>query len=327
MLTLKDDIDNVQICILKDGRTKTPIYWHPKVKDDLRSTVEDLQTFNTPSFRDRFELSTDQSNRIFDSLRDGEVCTEHQSKYFRAKEHIQNALLSEMNIEDQSGEFVIPFPPGKNFCGHELVVGSTSAGKTYTVVQKILENLKGPKKDRRNFVYFSAEWNRDKTLEPLRDKRFAEYMDGVDCSEDALKDSQWNSSEEFFVNEIKIRCAQRDCIIIWDDAMDMVCPDLIRPLINSMLRIARHQNISMIVLLHSIRSASWSTQSHQSCKYITLFPRSQKGKIRDYINQDLGLTLRESRDLVKDFAQAGRVMTISLHCPQVCINKNLIRLI
>ena len=327
MLTLKPDPENVQICILKDGKRKTPIYWHPKVKDDLRSMVEDLQSFNTNAFRDRFELSRDQSNRIFDSLRKDEVCSQHQSKFFKCKDFIHNSLISEMNIEDQPGEFVIPFPPGKHFCGHQLVVGSTSAGKTHTVVQKILANLKGPKADRRNFVYFSAEWNRDKTLGPLRDKKYAEFMDGVDCSEGALADSQWNSPEEFFLNEIKIRCAQRDCVIVWDDAMDMVCSDLIRPLINSMMRVARHQNISMIVLLHCIRSASWSSQSHQSCKYITLFPRSQKGKIRDFANQDLGLSLPESRDLVKDFSQLGRVMTISLHCPQVCIGPKLIRLI
>jgi hypothetical protein len=327
MLTLQPDPENVQICILKDGKRRTPIYWHPKIKSDLRSTVENLQSFNTPAFRDRFELSRDQSNRIFDSLRDEVVCKQHQSKYFKCKEWIQASLLSEMNIEDQSGEFVIPFPPGTDFCGHELVVGSTNAGKTFLVVQKILANLKGPKADRRKFVYFSAEWNRDKTLEPLRNKKFSEYVDGVDCSEDGFRNSQYSTPEEFFLNEIKIRCAQRNCVLIWDDSQDMCCPDLIRPLINSMMRVARHQNISLIVLLHSIRSAAWSSQSHQSCKYITLFPRSQKGKIRDYVNQDLGLTLPESRDLVKDFAQLGRVMTISLHCPQVCIGPKLIRLI
>jgi len=327
MLTLRDDPDNVQICIWNDSKRGTPIFWHPKVKSELRSTVEDLNSFNTQDFRDRFELSRDQSNRIFDALRNDEVCSEHQSKHFKCKEYIQNSLISEMNIEDQSGQFEIPFPKGKNFCGHELVVGSTSAGKTYYVVNKVLNNLKGKKADRRDFVYFSAEWNRDKTLEPLRSHKYADHMDGVDCSEDALKNSQYNTPEELFQNEISIRCRQRDCVIIWDDAMDMCCSEQIRPLINSMMRIARHQNISMIVLLHCIRSASWSSQSHQSCKFITLFPRSQKGKIRDFINQDMGLTMRESRDLVKDFSQLGRTMTISLHCPQVCVGPNLIRLI
>ena len=178
------------------------------------------------------------------------------------------------------------------------------------------------------FIYFSAEWLKDKTLEPLRDKKYREHVDGIDCSDEGLKNSQWDTAEDFFKNEIQLRCDHAEsCVIVWDDAMDMCCSRYIKPLINKMMRVARHQNVSLVVLLHCLRSASWSSQSHQSCKYITLFPRSQKGKIRDFINQDLGLTLRESRDLVKDFAQLGRVMTISLHCPQVCVGKNLIRLI
>ena len=328
MLTLKDDPENVQICELRQKKRRTPIFWHPRMRKDLRSAVENLDSFNSEKFRDRFELSKDQSRNIFDGLKHDEVCEHHQSKYFKCKEFIQNSLLTEMNIEDQEGEFCIDFPPGKEFCGHHLIVGGTSSGKTFTAMQKCLRNLQGPKKDRRQFIYFSAEWNRDRTLEPLRDKKLREWVDGVDCSEEGLKDSQWDTAEEFFKNEILLRCEIADsCVIVFDDSMDMACNRFIKPLINRMMRVGRHQGINLIVLLHCLRSASWSSQSHQSCKYITVFPRSQKGKIRDYLNTDLGLSLRESRDIVNDFAQTGRAMTISLHCPQYAMNSNLLRLL
>ena len=328
MITLAQDGENVEICDLTNKRKRTPVYWHPRVRDDLRSAVDNLDTFNTAKFRDRFELSREQATDIFTGLKNGEVCEKHQNKYFRCKGFIRNSLLTEMNVEDESGSFVIDFPPGHDFCGHHLVVGGTSSGKSFHAMSKLLRNLKGPKKNRRQIIYFSAEWNRDQTLAPIRDPKYREWVQGVDCSEEGLKLSQWDTPSEFFEHEIQLRCDVADpCVIVFDDSQDMVCSRFIKPLINRMMRVARHQKINLIVLLHCLRSASWSSQSHQSCKYITTFPRSQKGKIRDYLATDIGLSMREARDCVNDFAQTGRAMTISLHCPQFAVNRNLLRLL
>ena len=328
MLTLKEDPENICVCEMGCRKNKTKVFWHPKKKEELRNAIDNLDSFNTAQFRDKFELSRLQASDIFEHLKNDCVCERYQKKYFKCKEHIQNSLMTEMNIEDQNASFVINFPPGTGYCAHHLIIGGTGAGKTHTCVQKILNNLKGPKKDRRDFIYFSAEWNRDATLSKLKDKRFSEHVDGVDCSEDGLKDSQWNTPEEFFLNEIKLRCDfAKKTVICFDDAMDMCCSPYIKPLINRMMRVARHQDVSLCVLLHCIRSASWSSQSHQSCKYITLFPRSQKGKIRDFLNSDIGCSLSEAREIVQDFGQTGREMTMSLHCPQFCMNENLIRLL
>ena len=156
MLTLKDDPENILICELQQKKKRTPIFWHPKMRKDLRSAVENLDTFNDEKFRDRFELSKDQANDIFTGLKHDDVCEHHQSKFFKCKEFIKNSLLTVMNIEDSDGEFIIDFPPGQVFCHHHLIVGGTSSGKTYTAMTKCLRNLKGPKKDRRQFIYFSA---------------------------------------------------------------------------------------------------------------------------------------------------------------------------
>ena len=327
MLTLKDDPENIEICKMVHGKRQVPVNWHPRRKKELRNAIENLQAFNTQEFRDRFELSRLQADEIFEALQHDRVCEHNQSKHFKCKDFIQERLISEMNIEDQPSEFKVKFPPGQEFAWHHLIVGGTGSGKSFTASQMALDNLKGPKRDRRKFKYFSAEWNRDKTLKELRDKKYSEYVTGIDCSEESLKEGQWNTPEEFFKNEIKLRCEHAEnCVIIFDDAMDMNCSKYIKPLINRMMRVARHQNVSLIVLLHCLRSASWSSQSHQSCRYLTVYPRSQRGKIRNFLNMDLGLTLSESRDIVSDFGQTARAMTIRLHCPQACINENLIRL-
>ena len=295
------------VCQLVNGRNETDIYWHPRRKRELRSTVENLNVFNTPEFRDRFELSRTQADDIFKSLNEDHVCEKNQKAYFRCKDFIQHRLQTEMNVEDQAAEFRLRYPPAGEWVPHELVVGSTKSGKTWKICHdRILRNLKGPKKNRRKFKYFSAEWDRDATLAPLKKPKYQDWVEGIDCSDQALKESEWNTPEEFFRNEIQIRVehAEPHTVIVFDDSMDMCCSSFIKPLLNRMLRTARHDKVSLIILLHCLRSAAWSSTAHQSVCYLTVFPRSQKGKIRDFLNTDIGLTMQESRDLVEDFAQA-----------------------
>ena len=109
--------------------------------------------------------------------------------------------------------------------------------------------------------------------------------------------------------------------------MDSCCPDELRRLINRGLRVFRHQSISLMVILHSIRSGAWSQQAYNSIRYLVLFPRSQKGKITNYLNQDIGLPLREARETVRSFAQTGRHMIVRLHSPECLIGPKLIKIL
>jgi hypothetical protein len=330
MLTLTKHPDNKEICILVQGSKKTPVYWHPRINEKLMNTVEDLSSFNTGYFRDRFELSKTQSDEIFEGIKNDKVCEQLQQKYFKCKRHISDSLLTEMDISDTDGEFVVEYDKDAHvYSGHELVCSGTGSGKTYYCVQKALRNLKGPKNSRRRFLIFSAEWNSDQTLAPLKHQRFNEYVEGIDCSESSLKDSQWNSEIEFFENEIKMRVefAPPGTVCIFDDAVDMIAPELVRTLINRQLRVARHSGLTVQVILHNLRSGAWSTQAHNSIRYLTVFPRSQKGKVVAYLNHDLGIPLAHARDHVRTFSQSGRHMSVRHHAPELLIGPKLIRLL
>jgi len=330
MLTLTKHPDNKEICVLIQGGKRTPVYWHPTINESLMNTVEDLSTFNTGYFRDRFELSKQQSEEIFDGLKKDEVCEHQQQKYFKCKRHINDALLTEMDISDTDGTFVVEYDADNTkYTGHELACSGTGAGKSYYFVNKALHNLKGPKSSRRRFLIFSAEWTDDKTLAPLKHQRFNEYVEGIECSEAAVKDSQWNSEDEFFENEIKMRVdfAPPGTIILFDDAVDMVAPNRVRTLINRQLRVARHAGVTVQLILHNLRSASWSVQAMNSIRYLTVFPRSQKGKVVAYLNRDLGIPLGQARDHVRTFAQHGRHMSVRHHAPELLIGPKLIRLL
>ena len=153
MLTLTNHKDNITIAHMRTGKKTVPIFWHPVVNDTLRNSVEDIGSFFTQDFRDRFELSELQSDSIKTNLSQNQVCEKNQSKFFKCKNAIQEALNTEMNIFDTDSEFEIQFPPGSDTWGClHLYVSSSGGGKSYAVKQRLLQNLNGPKKDRRKHV-------------------------------------------------------------------------------------------------------------------------------------------------------------------------------
>ena len=330
MLTLKKNKETIQIASLVSGKKKTPVYWFPTIRDELMNNVNDLSSFNTNHFRDVFELSEQQASDIFTGLKEESVVERNQSKYFKVKRHIRDSLLSEMDISDSKGTFEIDFDENpEKYTGHFLICGGTGSGKTFWGVQQILRNLDGPKHLRRHFLIISSEWNEDSTLKPLKADKYQQFVHGVDVSEDSYKESEWHTKEDFFKNEIKLKVdfSPKGSIIFLDDSMDCVVPQMVRRMINRGLRVYRHKGISLMVILHSIRSGSWSSQAYNSIRYLVLFPRSQKGKITNYLNQDVGLPLKEAREAVRQFSQTGRYMIVRIHSPELLIGPKLIKVI
>ena len=332
MLTLTEHKDNIVIAHMRTGKKTVPVYWHPVVNAELRNSVEDVGSFFTQDFRDRFELSEDQSESIHTHMSQNQVCEKNQSKFFKCKNAIQESLNTEMNIADTESEFEIHFPPGSDTWGClHLYVSASGGGKSFAVKQRLLQNLNGPKKDRRKFYWFSPEWNIDETVTELKDKKYRDNVIGIDISDDSVEKSEHATPEDFFKNEVEMRIkhASPGSVIVADDPMD-ASPGVaipLRNLINRMQRVSRHKKIGLIFILHSIRSGIWSSQASNSCRFFSLFPRSQKGKIIEYLNRDLGMRLSEARRAVKDFSATSRCMTVRIHAPQALIGRKLIRLL
>ena len=335
MLTLKPHPDNNFICDMRINKKIIPVFWHPKKNKELQNQIEDLAVFFTQDLRDRFEISKAQSEDILGHLKSGTVSEKNQSKFFKVKKHLDEILYTEMDISDLAdSEFEINFdedgaPAG--FCGHTIVAGSTGAGKTWSQKSRLLRCLNSKKTNRRRVYWFSSEWDSDKTLRELKKDKYSEYVTGKEISDAAVKDSDFATPEEFFRSEIEmvVDNAPPNSLIIFDDPVDC-CAEIqgsVRRLINKLLRVGRHKMLSVIFILHRIRSGAWSTQGSNSCRYFWLFPRSQKGACRDFINTSLGLTLGESRRMVKDFSESGRNMVAHLFHPNCLIGENLIRLI
>ena len=331
MLTLTDHPDNVQIAELIDGTKRTPIYFHPRKNVDLKIHVEDISEFNTEEFRERFAITRVQASEIMDHLKnDTEPEGSLQSVFFKVKSFINNSLFIEMDLRSSTTQRIeVNFPPGNSSWGElSIVCGASSSGKTYYIADKVKRNLDGHKKNRRRFIWVSAEWIKDKTVSVLKKDKYRPYVTGIDVGEQSFVMSTL-TRQAFFEREVRdvIDESQPGTVVIFDDPVDSAISQQLRPFISKLLRTARHDGIGLLYIVHSIKSGSWSSQAHNSVKYFVLFPRSQKGKIRNYLNQDVGLTMKESREHVTDFADSGRVMMVRIHAPQALIGEKLIRLI
>ena len=183
MLTLSQTPESRPLVEIVDkGKLVQELFWHPRREDEFRNDVDDLNAFNTSYLRDKYELSRIQATSIFDHLSRDEVDVGNQKSFFRVKKSIHESLFTEMNLTDTSQNFRVRFDAdATKYSGHELIVAGTGAGKTTYFVNRTLQNLKGPKTRRRQFLIFSAEWAADKTLSPLKSERFLNYIDGVDC--------------------------------------------------------------------------------------------------------------------------------------------------
>ena len=165
----------------------------------------------------------------------------------------------------------------------------------------------------------------------MREKlQFQKYVTGVDVSEQSFEESQHDSREEFFQHEIKrlVDYAVPGTIVCCDDFQDSCCAPQMRSWINTALRTARHNDISFKIIFHNIRAGTYSSQAHNSVKYFTVFPRSQRGKIVQYLNTDHAIPLKRARELVDDFAsqKKGRHMSIHLHSPNFIAGSDLLTL-
>ena len=335
MLTFVQAKDHVPVIKIKEGKRKklTQLYWSPVIKPEYRNAIDDLDYFfKNENFCDRFELNRDQADTIKQALENGNCdCTHLHKKYYKCKKYITESLNQEMDLSDSKMSFVFDFPEGADtYPWSTFVCGSSGSGKTYWVSSLIKQNLDKPEKERRHFLYVSNEFHIDKTLEPLKDDKYRDWFRGIDISEQSVNDTEL-TEQQYYDQEVKMRIdnAPPGTVVVLDDAPDSppIIAENIRRMLIKLLRVGRHRKVGVMFLLHKLNSGMWSSQGYSSCKYIVTFPRSGKNRIRKMMEDELGLTKRDSERHLLDFAQTSRAMIIRLHAPNCILNEKLIRLI
>ena len=225
---------------------------------------------------------------------------------------------------DSDLEFRLEFPRKKeSWPGSMTLFANSGGGKTYYLVSMILRYLKSvPNWEKRRIIYISPESSIDKTLEPLRHKRWQLWYEPVDVSQDALRKSGLDAMS-YYQKNVEDKLDGDDMLICFDDYAD-AAPAMV-PLLtqkyNSMLRVARHRNCGVVSLQHTYSGGKKTSQSLQSNRHIVFFPRSQ------HAVDHLQLTVPEAKALVRRFAALDRHMVVSMFSPVCIFNSKYLHLL
>jgi hypothetical protein len=290
--------------------------------------VDDVANFfKSEKFRDYYKLSLLEAKAIGEALQKGHDVPAGKmnlhNKFFKVKRDLERRLFTEMDIGDSKQFLRVDFPEdSKEWSGLHITIGSSGSGKTYQTVDLIQENLRGPRSQRRQFVYASTELNKDKTLRDLMKDKNSPWVQGIDMSHDAYKESDSNSPEEWFRATMLpiLNTVPPGGHIVLDDPKDSDAAKWLLRWQNTAFRTVRHKSVGLTSIQHSMRGGRWSSQAYSSVKFVHTFPRgSGKGKLVDYLSKDIGTTLKEAREYVNRFADNGRLMTIRMHSPAALI--------
>ena len=138
------------------------------------------------SLKKIWKLSSADFDRVcvmLDTGAEPDVGEPLRTEYWELKKVFERSLRTEMYLGDQEELFFEHnLPRNKDtWSGTFLVCGNSGAGKTRWVVDLFLRYMRATKAfNRRTLIYISPEWGIDRTVKPLKDKRFAFNVIGID---------------------------------------------------------------------------------------------------------------------------------------------------
>ena len=253
--------------------------------------------------------------------------------YWNIRQHFDRYLRREMFIgDDPSSEFELNLSSKKSeWPGTMTLIGSSGAGKTRFLTDLMLRYLRGtPDHSKRQIIWLSPELEIDKTIEPLKERRWAMWFRGVDISSGAVKKSGLGAAAYYqqHVAEL-IETSGEDALIVLDDFPDGA-PGLYPMLLaayNNWIRVARHRNQGIFSLQHTYAGGRNTSQSLQSNKYIVFFPRSQQNRCITFMRDHLMMQIGQARELVQRFAKLGRWLCVQMHSPVCLFNASYLILV
>ena len=342
MLTLVKDSSATQIVEIHKRSTRSKkayanvYYTHNAVEQGNVAPAKGVLALHKDMIKKVHKLSNADFERITVMLDTGEepdVGEPLRTEYWEVKKVFERALRNEMYLGDQNDLYFEHnlTRDKKNWSGNFLVVGNSGAGKTFWVVSMLMRYLRATKPyARRSIIWASPEYTIDKSLKPLKDRRFAFSVIGIDISEQALQKSGMDAVSYYKakVSDVLERNSTSSLIVL-DDFMDSA------PALTSMLRkeyirglrTARHKVTSVISLVHSYASGKNTSQALQSVTFVLFFPRSSASRVVMFLRDHCHIPIQEGKEIVARFAKLDRWMIVRMHSPVAIYNSKYLMLI
>ena len=342
MLTLQKDKSSTPIVEIhrKKDRSKKPAavvyYTHDASDKGNVAPARGVLALHKDSLKKVHKLSNADFERVcvmLDTESEPDVGEPLRTEYWELKKVFERALRNEMYLGDQEDlyfEHNLERDKSK-WCGNFIVVGNSGAGKTHWVVSMIMRYLRATKPyARRTIIWCSPEYSIDKSLKPLKNKRFAFSVIGIDVSEQELRKSGLDAVSYYKTKvEDVMEKHGENAIVVYDDFMD-AAPNLtafLRKEYIRGLRTARHKVTSVISLVHSYSSGKNTSQAIQSVTFVLMFPRSSASRIVMFLRDHLHVSVPEAKEIVARFAKLDRWMIIRMHSPVAIYNSKYLMLV
>ena len=325
MLSLKFKDGGIHVCDIQKGHAKAqPVYYYYDIDDKLLMQVDNYSSLlkgHTATIKEKLRVNQAVIDQAIALL---------QTKKEPSEDKKARESLREIDLRDVPEKAIINIPSKLDeWPGTAFVAGSSGSGKGYYVCSTILRHWKAATpRNRRHVFWCSPELHIDKTLTIISGvSKFEPWFHGIDIGHEAF-DGSGLSPQAFFDQRVKgMLSHQRDAIIVLDDFQDSAIPNILRKFADKLMRTGRHKGTSTWTLQHSLRNSAFSRQAVQSCKHVTLFCRSQRGKCISFLKDSVGLSLGQSRDLVSLMAKCGRSATLRMHSPMMLVCDDYVKLL
>lgn len=190
-------------------------------------------------------------------------------------------------IQEENAEWLPALGYSMKFDGHTFIAGATESGKSFFIKRMIMND----KLHRTSILFTNLAGD---------DVSFAGIQDMVKFDPNSKYNWEWVIDN--YANKI----------LIFDDIRNNT---IIKNFKDKMIEEGRHSNTVVVCVNHALKDWNVTKVAHNDCRFIVTFPSSNRGHVRKYLKDEIGLTRKQLNKLMKISNQEGRYLIIHKFTP------------
>lgn len=190
-------------------------------------------------------------------------------------------------IQEENAEWLPALGYSMKFDGHTFIAGATESGKSFFIKRMIMND-----KLHRPVILFTNLTGDDVSFRGIQEM----------TKFDPNSKYNWEWVLQNYANRI----------LIFDDIRNNT---IIKNFKDKMIEEGRHSNTVVICVNHALKDWNITKVAHNDCRFIVTFPSSNRGHVRKYLKDDMGLSKKQLNRLMKVSNKEGRYLILHKFTP------------